>query len=239
MKRKHLKNWVGGVITTLLAVTGVAIIAYGVLGGVVVNAFAQTQTINSYTAQVAQISGDGSAALLGAARVYNNGIPGINTADRFSFTAADNVEYGSLLNVGNNGVVGYLEIPKLNEKIAIYHGTDDATLKKGIGHMQGTSLPIGGAGTHAVLAGHRSEPFASYFKDLDKLTAGDTFTITALGEVLTYEVDQISIIDPVPYDFSVIGIDPGHDYVTLLTCTPYGTTDQRLLVRGSRVVDAQ
>ena len=129
--------------------------------------------------------------------------------------------------------MGYLEIPKLDVSTPIYHGTDESVLQSGAGHLEGSSLPVGGKGTHAVLSGHRGLPSSKLFTDLDDLEQGDVFMIHVLDRTLTYQVDQIVTVDP--YDMDDLAIDPDQDYCTLVTCTPYGINTQRLLVRGHRI----
>ena len=141
--------------------------------------------------------------------------------------------YNKVLNVNDEGMIGYLSIDKIRVEIPIYHGTNNDTLNSFVGHIEGTSLPIGGKGTHSVLSAHRGLPSAKLFSDLDRLELGDTFKITVLDEVLTYEVDKISIVKP--NSSKELKIDKNNDYVTLLTCTPYGINTHRLLVRGKRV----
>ena len=142
-------------------------------------------------------------------------------------------EYWKILNVADDGVMGYLSIPKINIKLAIYHGTGDDELQTGVGHLNGTQLPIGGESTHSVLAAHRGLPSASLFTDLDQLEEGDHFLIHVLNETLCYEVDKISVVKP--EETSSLAVEEGKDLVTLLTCTPYGVNTERLLVRGHRV----
>ena len=144
-----------------------------------------------------------------------------------------NTDYWKVLNVEDNGVMGYLSIPKINIKLAIYHGTGDDVLQTGVGHLNGTKLPIGGESNHAVLAAHRGLPSARLFTDIDQMEAGDKFYIHVLGEVLAYEVDAINTV--LPTDTSLLQIEEGKDYVTLVTCTPFGINTHRLLVRGHRV----
>ena len=141
--------------------------------------------------------------------------------------------YNKVLNVNNEGMIGYLSIDKIRVEIPIYHGTSNEILNSFVGHVEGTSLPIGGKGTHSVLSAHRGLPSAKLFSDLDRLELGDTFKITVLDEVLTYEVDKILIVKP--NNSKELKIDKKNDYVTLLTCTPYGINTHRLLVRGKRV----
>ena len=141
--------------------------------------------------------------------------------------------YWQLLNVDDTGMMGYITIPRLNTTIPIYHGTDETVLQIGVGHMQGTSLPVGCENTHAALSGHRGLPTASLFTDLDQMQLGDQFYIKVLGQTLAYEVDQILTVEP--QDTEALDIVEGQDYVTLVTCTPYGVNSHRLLVRGHRV----
>ena len=148
-------------------------------------------------------------------------------------TDEERAEYESLLNVSGSGIIGYIEIPLIGCSLPIYHGTDEAVLQIAVGHIEGTSLPTGGPGTHSVLSGHRGLPSAKLFTDLDKLTVGDNFILRILDETLTYEVDQILIV--LPYEMDALEIDPEMDYCTLVTCTPYGINSHRLLVRGHRV----
>lgn len=172
--------------------------------------------------------------MLAAAQAYNatleqGVIPDLNLSDEQVAT------YNSILDVTSSGIMAYVEIPKLNTTMPIYHGTDDAILQVAIGHIPGTSLPVGGKGTHSVISGHRGLPSAKLFTDIDKLVEGDTFLIQVLDETLTYEVDQILTVTP--DDVSALAIDPDRDYVTLVTCTPYGVNSHRLLVRGHRIAN--
>lgn len=146
-------------------------------------------------------------------------------------------DYEDLLNLANNGIMGYIEIPTINIDLPIYHGTTGAAMEKGAGHMEGTSLPVGGIGTHAVISAHSGMASAKLFTDLDKLEIGDIFIITVCNEKLAYEVDNIAVVEPT--DIDLIRVDTQQDYVTLLTCTPYGVNTHRLLVRGHRVEMAE
>ena len=145
--------------------------------------------------------------------------------------------YTNLLNLSGDGIMGVLEIPKIDVTLPIYHGTDNTTLSKGIGHLYGTSLPVGGKGTHAALSGHSGMAGQRMLSDLDQLVIGDCFTLRVLGKNLTYQADQIKIV--LPENVSDLAIDPEKDYVTLVTCTPYGVNTHRLLVRGVRVAEAE
>lgn len=167
--------------------------------------------------------------------IYNASL--LERDDAYTLTELQSSQYDSMLNAGNSDVMGYIEIPSIRVILPIYHGTSDATLQRSVGHLEWTSLPIGGNSTHAVISGHRGLPSASLFTDLDKLIVGDVFMIQVLDETLTYEVDQIKIIEPV--DATDLTIVEGEDYVTLMTCTPYGINTHRLLVRGHRVANTE
>ena len=141
--------------------------------------------------------------------------------------------YFDLLNVTGNGIMGYIDIPKIGVELPIYHGTSEGVLQIAVGHIQGTSLPTGGEGTHCVLSAHRGLPSAKLFTDLDKMTEGDTFTLNVIDRVLTYQVDQILIV--LPSEVEPLYTVEGEDYCTLVTCTPYGINSHRMLVRGTRI----
>lgn len=157
-------------------------------------------------------------------------------AASYSLEGEQELEYQSLLDVTGTGIMGYIEIPNIDISLPIYHGTDADVLQIGVGHLEWTSLPVGGSGSHCVLSGHRGLPSAKLFTNLDKLVEGDTFVIRTLNEVLTYQVDQILIVEP--EDVSALQIEKGKDLCTLVTCTPYGVNSHRLLVRGYRVENA-
>ena len=146
-------------------------------------------------------------------------------------------DYASTLDVTGTGIMGYLSIPRLNVSLPIYHGTGESVLQIAVGHLEGSSFPIGGQSTHAVLSAHRGLPSAKLFTDLDKLEPGDTFEVTVLNRVLTYEVDNISIV--LPQEAEGLLVQPGKDYLTLMTCTPYGINSHRLLVRGRRIENGE
>lgn len=172
--------------------------------------------------------------MLADAKAYNQTLakgvmPDLNLSN------AEKSVYNKTLDVTGTGIMAYVEIPKINTTLPIYHGTDDAILQVAVGHIPGTSLPVGGKGTHAVISGHRGLPSAKLFTDIDRLVDGDTFMIQVLDETLTYEVDQILTV--LPDDVSALAIDPNQDYVTLVTCTPYGVNSHRLLVRGHRIAN--
>lgn len=164
---------------------------------------------------------------------YNLGLIG---EQKWVFTEEEKEEYNALLNVSGNGIMGYVEIPSINVSLPIYHGVDEAVLQIAIGHIEGSSLPVGGANTHCVISGHRGLPSAKLFTNLDQVKEGDLFMLQILDETLTYEVDQIRIVEPA--DLTNVVIEENQDLCTLVTCTPYGVNSHRLLVRGHRVANA-
>lgn len=170
------------------------------------------------------------------ARAYNDALQPIIIPDSFIQTEGMTEEdkaYMSCLNINDDGMMGYIYIPKIGERIPIYHTTSEEVLQKGAGHIQGSSLPVGGEGTHAAIAAHRGLPGASLFTDVDQLEEGDQFYLYILDDILAYEIDQILTVEP--SDTEPLGVEAGKDYVTLVTCTPYGINSHRLLVRGHRV----
>lgn len=195
------------------------------------NSFHQSRAISSYAEQVAELDDDTYDRLWADAQAYNERLAGRSW--RYNMTDEERAEYESLLNVSGNGIIGYIEIRAIKCSLPIYHGTDESVLQIAVGHIEGTSLPVGGRSTHCVLSGHRGLPSAKLFTDLDKLVVGDTFMMRILDETLTYEVDQIRIV--LPNETEDLNIEEGKDYCTLVTCTPYGINTHRLLVRGHRI----
>lgn len=191
----------------------------------------QTQAIAVYEQAVADNTAERNQELWDAAVAYNDDLP--RDAGRFKMTDEQRSRYESTLDVTDTGVMGYVDIPKISVRLPIYHGTDDTILQVAIGHIPGSSLPVGGAGTHCVISGHRGLPSARLFSDIDRLQEGDLFTLNVLGKTLTYQVDQIRTVEP--DDLDDLAIDEGADLCTLVTCTPYGVNTHRLLVRGHRV----
>ncbi len=224
------KHWKSFIMPTIFLI-GLGLVLYPSLSDYW-NSFHQSQAIMSYSESVSKMSDDEYDEILKKAEEYNQKLTSMN----WNMSDEEKAEYESELNFNNDGSMGYIDIPKINVKLTIYHGTDDSVLQTSIGHLEGTSLPVGGLGTHSVLSGHRGLPSAKLFSDLDKLREGDTFTVHVLNETLTYEVDQIRVVDPT--DFTDLTIDPNQDYMTLVTCTPYGVNTQRLLVRGHRIANA-
>ena len=168
------------------------------------------------------------------ADIYNRSlIPGATEAYSQEGLLAASADYDSQLNLAGNGIMGYVEIPKISVNLPIYHGTENDSLERGIGHLLGSSLPVGGESTHSILSGHSGMASQKMFTDLEQLTAGDVFYLHVLDETLAYQVVEINTV--LPYDTSLLGIAPGEDLCTLITCTPYGVNTHRLLVRGSRI----
>ena len=231
-RRSHARRRIGlsSIALAVVFLVGLGLLLYPTVSNWW-NSRRQSQAIVEYTEQTSAMDEAHVAELLEAARQYNAGL----AADegRFTPTPADTTEYENLLDVSDTGIMGYLEIPKLDVSTPIYHGTDESVLQSGAGHLEGSSLPVGGKGTHAVLSGHRGLPSSKLFTDLDDLEQGDVFMIHVLDRTLTYQVDQIVTVDP--YDMDDLAIDPNQDYCTLVTCTPYGINTQRLLVRGHRI----
>ena len=195
------------------------------------NSFHASQAVATYSEEVRNLNADKYDRLIREVREYNAALPGRYKA--FFLSESDRSTYNALLDVNGTGVMGYIEIPTIQISLPIYHGTEDEVLQIAVGHLDWSSLPVGGEGTHCVLSGHRGLPSAKLFTNLDKLVAGDKFVIRVLDEVMTYEVDQILIVEP--NDLSALAIEKGKDLCTLVTCTPYGVNSHRLLVRGHRV----
>jgi len=194
------------------------------------NRLHQSQAIVDYKSAMQDMVFTDYSAILAEAEAYNDQIHAI-PYPLMNHAQIDN--YTSVLNVSGTGIMGYITIPKLNVELPIYHGTEEAVLQKSVGHLEGTSLPIGGIGNHSVLSAHRGLPRAKLFTDLDKMEIGDTFSITVLDRLLTYQVDQILVVEPREVD-ALYPVE-NQDYCTLITCTPYGINSHRLLVRGTRV----
>lgn len=195
------------------------------------NSMHQSQAVVSYVEEVAHIDTNQYEALWNEAWDYNASLVG--RTNHFVLPDEQKAEYESILDIGGLGIMGYIEIPIIGVTLPIYHGTDDAVLQIAVGHLEWTSLPVGGESSHCVVSGHRGLPSARLFTDLDRLVVGDTFMFRVLDEILTYEVDQILIVEP--HETDELLIQEGKDLCTLVTCTPYGINSHRLLVRGHRV----
>lgn len=231
---KIKKRTLSTIILILIFLVGLSLLLYPTVSDYW-NSLHQSRAITSYAEQVAGLDDALYQQLWAQADAYNKTLPG--KTDRFNLTDEELEEYDQLLSVPGTNVIGYIEISKIDCYLPIYHGTNEAVLQTGVGHLEGSSLPIGGESTHSVISGHRGLPSAKLFTDLDQLEEGDTFVIYVLDETLTYEVDQIRIVEPT--EMSELAIEEGEDYCTLVTCTPYGINTHRLLVRGHRVDNAE
>lgn len=231
-------NWLRKNLTTIFLIAallvGLCLLVYPTFSDWW-NSLHQSRAIAVYTENVAQIDNSHYDEMLEEAHAYNASLALLPQRE-WSLSEEALERYASVMDVTGSGIMCYIEIPKIKCSLPIYHGVEDTVLQIAVGHIPGSSLPIGGESTHAVLSGHRGLPSARLFTDLDKLTVGDTFLIHVLDETLTYEVDQILIVEP--YDLSSLEIVPGEDLVTLVTCTPYGVNTHRLLVRGHRIETA-
>ena len=228
------------VVFALMFVAGFLLLTYPTISDQW-NTYRQSRLISSYEDTVSAMEPEDFSEEWEKARAFNDTLTENNIyGDVFAGEDEDleDTEYWSVLNAAGDGVMGYISIPKINVKLSIYHGTSDDILQTGVGHLDGTKLPIGGESTHCVLAAHRGLPSARLFTDIDQLEKGDRFYIHVLDEVLAYEVDQIyDMVDKDDMETleSVMSIVDGEDHVTLFTCTPYGVNTHRLLVRGVRV----
>ena len=190
----------------------------------------QSKVIVDYESLLEKYSLNDYTELFEEAEKYNKQLANY----KFPYLSYKKIEnYNKILNINNNGMMGYISIDKIKVELPIYHGTSEEVLSIAVGHLEGSSLPIGGTGTHSVLSAHRGLPSSKLFTDLDKLEIGDTFTVTILDRFKTYKVDQIEIVTP--NNLKKLEIDPDKDYITLMTCTPYGINTHRLLVRGVRI----
>lgn len=199
------------------------------------NSMHQSRAVASYVEQVAAIDKNQYEDIWKAARQHNQEL--LERDNPFVLEEERINAYEQLLNLGGTGVMGYVEIPQIGVTLPIYHGTDEAVLQIAVGHLEWTSLPVGGESTHSVISGHRGLPSAKLFTDLDKLVEGDIFIFRVLDEILTYEIDQILIVEP--HEVQNLQVEEGKDLCTLLTCTPYGINSHRLLVRGHRVENTE
>ncbi len=227
MKKKS--GIVFNLLIILVLVAGVGLLAYPTVSNWW-NTVHTSRAIAQYNEMVDAIDAAEIQEMLDAARAYNRDL--VTNSQRFTPSEEDSARYNSLLDISGTGIMGYVEIPKINVDLPIYHGTGDSILQVAVGHIEGSSLPVGGEDTHVAISGHCGLPSAKLFTKLDTLEEGDLFSVNVLGETLSYEVDQISVV--LPDDFSPLEFEDGQDQVTLITCTPYGVNSHRLMVRGSR-----
>ncbi len=225
-----MKKHFATILLVLVLLAGLSLLLYPTFSNWW-NSFHSSKAISDYSEQVAQLDDAQYAELWDAAVAYNQELR--SKGNLFLIPEEQRQAYNQLLDVSGNGVMGYIEIPSINVSLPIYHGTSESILQVAVGHLEWSSLPTGGEGTHCVISGHRGLPSARLFTDLDDLRVGDQFLIRVLDELMTYEVDQISIVEPDGIDELLI--EDGKDLVTLVTCTPYGINSHRLLVRGHRI----
>ena len=225
MKRKHIST----IFIILIFLVGLGFISYPTVSNLW-NQAHQSRAIATYSKQVEKLDDSENKKMLKAARKYNKSL--LKKSDHWKLSKKDKKKYESLLDVSGTGIMGYIEVPKIDCSLPIYHGTDEGALQIAIGHLEGSSLPVGGKSTHCVLSGHRGLPSARLFTDLDQMEEGDIFILNILGRKLAYEVDQIKVV--LPEEMSDLEIEEWKDLCTLVTCTPYGINTHRLLVRGHR-----
>lgn len=221
------------VLLVVILLVGLAIMLYPTVSDYY-NSFHQSRAIANYAEEVANIDEETYRKLWSEAVAYNASLVG--RSNPFYLTDEEREVYNSILNYSGNGIMGYISVPKIECELPIYHSTEESVLQIAIGHIEGSSVPVGGESTHCVLSGHRGLPSAKLFTHLDRMELGDTFLLQVLDETLTYQVDQIRIV--LPSEMQDIYIEKGQDYCTLVTCTPYGVNSHRLLVRGHRIANA-
>ena len=230
-------NWIRKNLLTVLMVAGM-IVGLGLLLYPSIanywNSFHQTRAIAGYSDVVSNMSKEDYSKILKAAREYNKQLG--RNGMHWVMSDAEKAEYKKQLSVPGTDVMAYISIPKFHVRAPIYHGTEESILQVAIGHIESSSLPVGGKSSHCLVSGHRGLPSARLFTDIVKMREGDTWTITVLNETLTYQCDQIRIV--LPDDLSNLQIEKGKDLCTLITCTPYGVNTHRLLVRGHRIPNA-
>lgn len=230
--KNRFKKYFPIIVFALLFILGLGILCYPMISNNLA-VKAQQEVIAQYK-KVATNDKSSITSLIEEAKRYNEKLTKSTITDVFTNPPLEEgKEYLSILNTGRDGVMGYISIPKINEEIPIYHGTSTKTLQKGVGHLEGSSFPVGGENTHAVLSAHRGLPSAKLFTDLDQLKKKDEFYIHILDETLAYQVEEVSIIEP--SETEKLTLQEGHDYITLVTCHPYAINTHRLLVRGVRI----
>ena len=227
------KNWTT-ILLVVIFLVGIGLFAYPTFSDYW-NSFHQSKAVASYVENVTNMDKEQYDKLWNEAVAYNAKLA--ETGIQWTMTDEEKKQYNEYLKVDDSGIMGYIDIPVIDCSLPIYHGTDESVLQIAIGHIEGSSLPVGGAGSHCVISGHRGLPYARLFTDLDKLVEGDIFILHTLDATLTYEVDQIRIVEPT--DLSDLQIEEGKDLCTLVTCTPYGINTHRLLVRGHRIANQE
>lgn len=224
--RKHMAT----IIAVLVFITGISLLLYPTVSEYL-NSLYQSKVVANYSDKMKKMNQKEKQAAIDKAKAYNETL--VNNDARFTPTEEQIAEYKSLLNADGLGMMGYIVIPKIHLKLSVSHTVDASVLQVGVGHLEGSSLPVGGNSTHCVLSSHRGLPSAKLFTELDELVEGDIFYLHVYDRVLTYKVDHIATIEP--DDYSLFEIEEGKDLCTLFTCTPYGINTQRLVVRGHRI----
>ncbi|MCD8363845.1 MAG: class C sortase [Lachnospiraceae bacterium] len=235
MKSKKKMDRIITVVLILVFLAGIILLAYPSVSNWW-NERVSTRAVENYEAAVAALEETDYLSYLEEAQAYNENLAALGSSSTIVRPELVDEDYWDLLNISGTDVMGYITIDKIDVQLPIYHGTDAGVLQIAAGHLEGSSLPVGGENTHCVISAHRGLPSALLFTNLDQMESGDTFTITVLNQVLTYEVDQISIVEP--DEIENLYIEEGKDYCTLMTCTPYGVNSHRLLVRGVRIENA-
>lgn len=223
--KKHFST----VCLSIMMLAGLCVLLYPTISNWL-NEQEQTRALVTYNKTVVEMNSDESDALIEEAREYNRKLSELQAP----FKDYDQISgYDEILNVSGSGIIGYVSIPMIQVELPIYHGTDESVLDLAAGHLEGTSIPVGGKNTHAVISAHCGLPSAKLFTDLDKLVVGDMFTINVLDQIYTYQIEEILTV--LPHEVNNITIEPDSDYVTLMTCTPYGVNTHRLLLRSKRI----
>ena len=230
MARKKLKKILPNIIFGLIFLVGLAVFLYPSVSNYI-NSKHQSRAVASYETAIATLSQDDYEKYWEEARAYNERLA--QKPMNFNLSDEELAEYNSILDPTDTGVIGTIEIENIGVNLPIYHGTEETVLQVGIGHLEGTSFPTGTSSTHTVLSGHRGLPSSKLFSDLDQMIVGDTFLLHVMDQTFAYQVDQINIV--LPEETQDLGIEPDKEYVTLVTCTPYGVNTHRLLVRAKRV----
>lgn len=230
-KKKKKKISITNILLVLIMLAGIGILAYPSVSDWW-NSMHATQAIAGYVEAVETMTKEEKEAIFAKAKEYNDSLPnGVN----FNISEEQYAEYASILDITGTGIMGYIQIQSIGVNLPVYHGVDEGILQIAVGHIPGSSFPIGGERTHAVMSGHRGLPSAKLFSDLDKLSEGDVFTVTVLDETFTYMIDQIRIV--LPEETDELAIVDDKEYATLVTCTPYGVNSHRMLMRGHRIAN--
>ena len=224
------RSKIGTVLLIVVFLIGLCLLAYPKVSNYW-NSLHSTKEVKQYVEQIESLDDEEYSAILKRADEYNLALS--DRENSFKLSDSQKQEYWESLNLSGSGIMGYIEIPAIGVTLPIYHGTSNAVLQNAVGHLEWTSLPVGGESSHCVLSGHRGLPSSKLFTDLDKVVEGDVFVIRVLNEVFTYEVDRILIVEP--EDMTALMIESGKDYCTLVTCTPYAVNTHRMLVRGHRI----